>query len=1241
MKGINYKKVVLLFMFILGLNCFAQNSILKVDQITIKDGLPQNSVYSIEQDKYGFLWFASFTGLFKYDGYQFTEYIPDPDKPNHLVDRGVYNLVMDEEDNLWVIFFDTTFYCRYNYETDDFTRFHTDSTDNYVKDMSGRWIKDPLVANNFNGLTWIYNDGLLLKVNENHLDTNIFCLNYPRIENKLSGCINRMFLDNLGTLWIGTRNQGLYKVNTFSKPFYSYLNSTKESDIIRDFVRTIYEDNNVLWLGTDDGGVIRYDRKKSKKEYFLPDPTNPDNSLAGDQIRIIYQDSLGYIWFGTKGGLSRYDEKSNTFRNYHPNEIPHEWVHAILEDHEGILWIGTYNGIARYDRKNDKFIQINYEKYLSNHKVGNIIEDREHRFWISTQGGGVICLERTDTLDKFNEKLYFNIPGDKTSLSSNRVFFAVEDENGIIWFATIYGLSRLDPTTGLIKRFTMDDELPNEVIMGILPSGNGYLWISHKKGLTRLNTVDFSMQHYTSDDGLLTNNFSENGYYRNPRTGEMFFGNTDGLNSFYPDSIKNDNKSPKLYFTNLYLLNQKAKIGELIEGENILDKSILFTNEIELTNKHKSFSVEFAALYYLNPKSIKYKYKLEGFDEKWSETRENVRMATYSNLSPGNYKLKVLASNSEGIWATKPAVLSIGILPPWWRTWEAYTIYIIIILGFLYWIYSYIISKEKFKNTLRYEKMKAQKIHELDELKMQFFTNISHELRTPLTLLIDPIRKLKNGQVLKGNMNQYLNVMYKNANHLLKLINQLLDFRKIEAKQLHVQEKEANLITFLQNVAEVFRLEAINKNINFTFKSDIPNLKALFDPDKFEKIIINLLSNAFKYTQEGGKIDFLLNYATMGVKENVKSNSSLIELVVADNGIGIPEKAQNKIFDIFYQVKPSAGIQPRGTGIGLALTKELIDLMHGNIHFESKEGQGTKFIVTLPIVIISDKEVESFQQINTDKSSDNPEYPDLDISEDHETNNKKHTVLIIEDNQDVRMYIKNELVNNYIVLEADNGQIGYEMAVEHVPDIVISDVMMPVLDGVKFCKILKEDMNISHIPVILLTARHSEQFMVEGFDAGADAYITKPFNSNVLMARIKSIIENREKLHQCFGQAPFLDIVKMANNKADENFLNHATEIISNNLNDPRFGLDMLASEFKMNRKNLSHKIKILTGKKAHEFVLTVKLNKAAELLLMEDLTIAEVGYKIGYSSPSNFARGFLKQFGKSPKEYISSFNSN
>eukprot|EP00388_Colpodella_angusta_P002701 GDKJ01009453.1.p1 GENE.GDKJ01009453.1~~GDKJ01009453.1.p1 ORF type:complete len:1168 (+),score=80.43 GDKJ01009453.1:410-3505(+) len=1026
------------------------------------------------------------------------------------------------------------------------------------------------------------------------------------------------YIDETEKLWIGTRKGGVNHANLNTKPFTYYHADKIGKGLISNEVKTICKDKmGKLWIGTEDMGVtvVEQTSKGSNYSYF-----NHKKGIDIRRTRSLYCDKFGFVWIGTKGGLDRYNPHTKAFKHYaagnqKSGSITSPIIFAMTEDSEGNLWVGTYSGLAKYDRINDKFIYIS-ASITGGIQIRAIIEDYQKNLWIAMEDGGLTKLIRQSTNDnkpKFKSIRYVHQEGNDNTLITNRLYSLVEDKTGMIWIATSLGLSRLNPQTNTFKHFFIKDGLPDEIIMGILFDGKESIWISHKKGITRMNTRTFELHNFNVNDGLQSNEFNQNACFRDNTTGEMFFGGQNGLNSFFPDSIKINRYKPKIVFTRLNVMNQVVEAGTKVNDRVILQKSLLCTNEITLSWWDRTFSIEFAALHYANPQGNKYKYKLEGIDNEWIFTDASMRTASYSHLPAGTYTFNVYGANSDGVWSDIPATMRIKILPPWWFTWWAIAIYIAIGCSMLLFVYKYIIA--------RIEYSKNEAIH---QSKLQFFTGISHEFRTPLTLIIDPLEKLISEKLDNDTVKQYHSLMHRNAKQLLLLINQLLDFRKLESGHLTLNMQESDIVAFLRTVAASFESIAKNRSIHFMIQSSISNLNTRFDTAKMNMVLNNLLSNAFKFTPERGEILICIDV--------VNQENRMVVIKVHDTGLGISEEEQGKVFDIFYQ-SPHSNAQQDGSGIGLALTKELVQLHGGEIVLESKVGEGSTFSIFLPITSVEEEQTSNFSQDLVAIEDENV----LTAPQSAEESTDLPLLLIVDDNADIRNYIALNFNKEYRIILATNGVEGFNQAIETIPDIVVSDVMMPDINGLDLCRKLKSDERTSHIPVILLTARHSDESKLEGYETGADAYVTKPFNTNVLQAQIRNLLEQRQRLRELFSRGSDIEIKKIAINVTDEAFLNKVVKHIHENLEDEEFNINALCELLKMSRSQFYRKIKALTNQSLLDFVTTIRMNKALEYLLSGDCNISETAQKVGYSMSSNFTRTFTRHFGVSPSKYIES----
>jgi signal transduction histidine kinase/DNA-binding response OmpR family regulator len=820
---------------------------------------------------------------------------------------------------------------------------------------------------------------------------------------------------------------------------------------------------------------------------------------------------------------------------------------------------------------------------------------------------------------------------------------------------------------GRFERYSVKDGLPSDWITEILEDDNGILWIATNNGLSKFNPGTATFRNYTIEDGLLSNQI---GPGCRSKTGELIFSSDDGFIIFHPDSIKDNLDIPPVYITDFYLFNKPVPIGyDSLSGRSILSKSLIECEELELNYDDKVFSFEFAALDYHAPMKNKYAYRMEGFDKDWTYVDADYKLITYTNLDPGKYTFRVKGSNNDGYWNEAGASLKIIIHPPWWQTSWAYLFYLLMIGSTVYFTWKAQLKRIRTKNEFKMTKFEARKMHEVDEMKSRFFTNISHEFRTPLTLILGPATDiLDSTNELKTRKN--ISLIRKNANRLLGLVNQLLDISKLESGNMKLQTAPQNIVTLLKAFTLSFTSYAERKRITLKFNSSENEIMVYLDKDKIEKIMTNLLSNAFKFTPEGGRIEI-----SMRVRQSYDGQSNLnmpeatapvslappdrsssvirrtpsndwfhegVEVRISDSGIGIPPDKLPHIFDRFYQVDGSHTREQEGTGIGLALTKELVELHKGKIEVESVEGKGTTFVITLPLgkdhlkleeigQAEDGKEKDLIQHVYDDdlEKRGEPEV-DLEIAEKESF----PSLLIIEDNFDLRKYIKDQLQEGYRILEAGDGEDGWAQSLEHLPDLIISDVMMPKMDGFQLCQKLKMDERTSHIPVILLTAKAAKEDKLAGYETGADEYIMKPFEPVELRARIKNLLEQRNRLHEHFSRQGIFDLHQAKITPVDKIFLQKIYHEITLHISDPSFGVETLAENIAISRSVLHRKLVSLTGEPPVEFIRRIRLNRAVELMEKKFGNLSEIALEVGFTNPAYFSDCFRRQFGVSPSQY-------
>ncbi len=1105
--------------------------------------------------------------------------------------------------------------------------------------------------------------------------------------------------DRFGSLWVGTGN-GLNRFEREQERFIRFQQDEKDVNSLSDnWIWSIYEDRSgILWIGTYFGGINKWDRGQTRFTTVAHDPRDP-HSLNNNIIDTFYEDRSGALWVGTTGGgVNRLNPASKRFTHFmhdpkNPYTLSNNWVFEINEDRTGALWIGTGDGrVNKFDRKTERFthpsLEPNHPRRLDHDTVSANYPDTAAQdiLWLKIGGGGglnrldlaanqltrfvhdandslslsdnslwAICAGRSphllwvatsNGLNRFDlrtEKFtrYFHDPKNPFSLSNNVVFAILQDRFGALWAGTAQGLNRFDEQSSRFTRYTTKDGLPHNTICGMLEDARGRLWLSTDQGVTCFDPHTEVFRNYDVTDGLPSNGFMAGAAYKNAR-GEMFFGSfNSGFTRFHPDSIKDNPYIPPVVITSFKRYNT-----EDAAGVGIVEKGISAKKEIEVSYKDNILSFEFAALSYRNTFKNQYAYKLEGYSDQWIQLGTE-RRVSFTNLDPGTYTLRVKGSNNDGVWNEEGTSLKITVTPPWWKTRWAYAFYFLLFATILYSWRRYDLNRIHLKNQLRLEHIEAEKLKEVDHLKSRFFANISHEFRTPLTLILGQIDSAISRTIDEPIKNK-LNMAFRNARELLRLINQLLDLSKIEAGSMALKARRANFIPFLKNLVFSFESLAEQKGITLQFHTTREDIEIYFEPEKLEKVFYNLLSNAFKFTPEGGKISVQLSVNSDQLPRQQLKTAHCLLVTVKDTGIGIPTEELPRIFDRFYQVDGTHTREHEGTGVGLALAKELVELHHGEITVTSAVGHGTEFVVKLPLGTQHLKTNEIIEQATPLVSESEyltrpseelfipatatatPLSPFAPV----ETKPATDLVLIVEDNADVRSYIREHLEEHYKILEAANGEEGMAKAQEAIPDLIITDVMMPKIDGYEFSRRLRNDEKTSHIPIIMLTAKASLESKIEGLETGVDDYLTKPFSPKELLARVRNLITLRRQLRERFSRATIIKPSEVSAVSVDRVFLQKVIGVIEANMGEEEFSVEKLAEAVHMSVWQLNRKLNGLIDQPAGQLLRSMRLQRAADLLQQNAGTVAEIAYQVGFGSQAHFATMFQKQFGCTPSEY-------
>lgn len=1085
--------------------------------------------------------------------------------------------------------------------------------------------------------------------------------------------------DNRGVLWLATA-AGLLTFDRKSESFNYFTNEQENSASISFNIITCLEKDlsGLMWIGTAGMGINIFNPRFDQFQKYAGAPI-PKSRTTGFSVYSILEENDSIVWIGCEV-LYRWNKKSGVLRSYERSskellQFGNTPVCAMTKDSAGMLWFASTEGLfarnpldgstklfqSRADRKDG----------LPEKKVLNFVQDRQGSTWaisskhvsrLTNFEPGVFETFRIDSTDaepthsfmpalideadimwigseqglrkihikQGTNKLFTHDRNDLNSLSNNAVKSLCQDpfNPNYIWIGTLGGgLNRFDKTEETFKVYNEVDGLPNNVVYGILPDPNGTIWLSTNQGISRFDPTQESFTNYDEKDNLQSNEFNTGAYFKSP-AGELYFGGIKGLNHFYPDSIIKNTTPPPVALTKLWIHNIEVKHKE---RESPLNHDISATELLYLAHDQNSIVIEFAALEFSAPDKNEFAYKLENFDTDWVAAGKSNR-ATFTNLSPGTYLFRVKAANNDGVWNETGATLKVVVASPWWSTWWAICVYALILLLVLYLIRNYEINRIRTRNQLKLEKVETETLRKIDMLKTKFFDNISHEFRTPLTLILGQLESMRLQSRSDEQTASKIQMAEANAQQLLALINQLMDISKIESDNAQVNLKVGDISAFLSLMCRSFEEMASAKGVNLSFHSRIAHVNVWFDEEKLRKIVSNLISNAIKFTPESGNVDIALH---------ILSNDT-IQICVKDSGIGIPKAQIPFIFDRFYQVDQSHSRAYRGTGIGLALVKELVELLNGNITVSSIKGVGTEFTVVLPFNIAearkgiakdpvhTDEEIHSYFSNVDARDSNHAEDVDPSGSDDKD----RPSILLVEDNPDVRHFMADVLSELYQVHQAESGLDGIKIAQAEIPDLIVTDVMMPEMDGYSFVKCIREDQRSSHIPIVMVTGLDDKESKLKGFDVGVDAYIQKPFSVRELQLRIHKLIEQRKILRKKFGSLSGLDPKEISPHPADQNFMTKVIETVAEHFDDPSFGVDTLADMTHMSASQLTRKIKALINQTPGHLIREYRLQRAAELLLAERGNVSEVCFKTGFSDQAYFSRAFKKAYGTNPSKY-------
>jgi len=1327
------RKVINTFLFFLLLFLFSREAVAKntdkyFKHITIENGLSQNTVLSILQDKKGFMWFGTKDGLNRYDGNSIKIYKKNDSNPLSLgnntvwsmmenvdgtiwigTDRGIYifnpadetfrlfdlisdsglkidfpvlDIKSDKKGNIWIsanrlycyspqknrlfdmftkydkeVFFSRCWYINIDDDNQVWACLHgmgirkyTSTNKTQHEDFLKTTLDDPYSKVLFSTLMNFENNFMIAGTLTGGVN----------IINKITGKIEPLLpeqkeysglyvrdLAQIGQdIWIGTES-GLYIMNPKTKKSEHFNQNLNDRFSLSDnVIYSMYKDREGgTWIGTYFGGVNYISKQNSYFEKYYP--VSNQNSIKGERVSGICEDKNGTIWIGTEDeGLNKFDPKTKTFEpftsgsekdginngNIHdvildnnqlwvglfnkgiyvidlttkqtkhyqasnePNSLDNNDVFALNKDKAGNIWVGTSSGAFLFDKSNNRFIK---QTQIGQHFISDILEDSKGRIWFSTYDNGAYSYNpRTRKCMH-----YPYISSNPKSICSFKIISIFQDSKDQIWFTGEGGgICVFDETTRGFKRYGFKDGFESDVIYKMLEDVKGNLWLSSNSGLMMFNPETKKIRVFTTGNGILCNQFNYKSGYKD-KNGKMYFGGINGLIAYNPESFVTNKYIPPVYITKIQQLDRKNSFSKEIFAKS---------KKITLKYNQSTFSIDFSALSYTAPELNRYAYKMSGLEDNWVYL-DKAQTIIYSNLPHGKYQFRIKASNNDGVWNEQGDYLNITILPPFWKSIFAYILYTIFILySITYFLKSnYKRLKRKNENDrILFEKEKEKEIY---NAKISFFTNIAHEIRTPLTLIKSPLEYIMTNKTDENELKSNLQVMEKNTDRLLLLINQLLDFRKIESKVFSLTFVKTDITQLLNETYIRFSSLATNKGLDFQL--EMPSEKVLADVDKeaFTKIISNLFSNAIKYSQ--AKITVSLTKSEFDFQLRVNSDGKII-----------PNDLKEQIFEPFFQIKENNDtVSKNGSGIGLALTRSLAELHMGTILVDKSVPDINSFLLTIPLIqeksIVINEHVETVEEAIEPPTSDQGK---LD----------REQILLVEDDEELLTFMVDKLSKIYHVHSGRNGKEAIQVLEKEIINMVISDIMMPEMDGLELCEKMKNDVNYSHIPVILLTAKTTIQNKIEGLDSGADAYIEKPFSLDFLYAQISNLLNNRKKIKEAFAHSPLVQTESIALNKADEVFLNKMNEIILKNISDPAFHVDLLARALCMSRSSLLRKIKGISEFSPNDFIKVIRLKKAAEILQDGEYKINEVCFLVGFSSTSYFTKAFHKQFGILPKDF-------
>lgn len=1294
--------------------------------IGLEDGLSQSTVLSITQDVQGNMWFATFNGVNRFDGYDFTVYRHETGNAGSIGDNMVYAVKADGKGGVWVGTNNWLSY--YDADRDAFRNYRCPQKEEDVRVMqiadvddsrllvntsAGLYVfhvadtsfvqsglpadlfrlkataiyrsKDSLYIGAKDGL-WMYSfasrtlehlhalplgrkEILTLLQHGNHLwigtegdglyrmdrttrelrhytaggpdglSSNfvrslaldarnrlwvgtftsldiydeatgrfqVYTSNRRQNRSLSQSSIRSIFMDSQGGMWLGTYFGGLNYYHPLRERFRHIRFSPEGNSLNDNVIGCITEDRaGNLWIGTNNGGVNYYDIRSGEYTYYTK-----EQGLGSNDVKAIYVDEqTGKVYIGTHtGGLNILDRRTGRIESLMPEttRLTNMNVFAIQPCADGRhLWIGTLEGLVHFDKATKTFSDIKGNVSLGVKRIRTLLLDQENRLWVGGEDGLAVCSGKGDSLSSVR------MVSGESAFESATVYGVFEASDGDIWIATRNGLYGFSAGRDSVVHYSVADGMPDAIVYGVLEDEKHRLWISTDNGLSCFDPESRKFRNFTDVDGLQSNQFTPYACCL-ASSGEMYFGGINGITAFHPERLQDNPYAPRAVISELRLFGDPVHPND---QTGILQKHISLTDRITLNHKQSSFALSFVVSNYIADKHNTFAYKLDGYDKRWFVVDDNQRWATYANLPHGTYNFLVKVANNDGKWCDEVTSLEIKVLPAWYQTWWAIALFALMIIGVITLV-------------IRFYWERADKVRqkELQEVKTRFFINISHELRTPLTLIVAPLQDLLDKVTDKWVRSQ-LEYMKRNTDRLLHLVNQLMDYRRAEKGVFELRVKCINVGQIVEKNFRYYEPLARKKHIDYNLRSELGGRQVWCDASYIELILNNLLSNAFKYTNDGQSISV-----------NLKTSGDDLLLQVQDTGVGIPVNKQAKIFERFYQVES----EHIGSGIGLSLVQKLVELHHGRIEVDSAVGKGSCFSVYLPL----SREAYAEEELSGGTQQEEPVYSTnardmyivdteeaLEPAESDVDTDRKETILVVEDNDEIRHYMSRGLERFFIVKEVENGEEAVELLKTEEISLILTDVMMPVMDGIQLCKYVKQNLKTCHIPVIILSAKAEVKDQLDGLQVGADDYIAKPFSLSVVVMKIKNILRTHYRAIEHYSKSLEIEPEKIALNRLDEEFLSKAVSVVEKNLEKPDFSADDFALEMGMSRSSLHLKMKGITGESTTEFIRKIRFNQACKLLKEGRYNVAEISTMVGFSTPSYFSTSFKKYIGCMPSEY-------